>query len=132
MTEFLLHWSEFRSENEAYVHTDGEELESKVTFAQLDRKARAVASRLKGMEGQRILLMLPPDRCLEFVYALFGCFYAGAIAVPAFPPRRSRNAQHSCGAKRPGRAGLTSALRPEHRAVEEIRAALRRYCGSSA
>ena len=91
MTEFLLHWSEFRSENEAYVHTDGEELESKVTFAQLDRKARAVASRLKGMEGQRILLMLPPDRCLEFVYALFGCFYAGAIAVPAFPPRRSRN-----------------------------------------
>ena len=31
-----------------------------------------------------MLLLYPPG--LEFVAALFGCFYAGAIAVPTYPP----------------------------------------------
>jgi len=30
---------------------------------------------------------------LEFVKALYGCMYAGVVAVPAFTPRRNRNVQ---------------------------------------
>ena len=33
--------------------------------------------------------MFPPG--LDFVKAFFGCMYAGAVAVPAFTPRRNRN-----------------------------------------
>src|SRR5688572_27403906 len=40
------------------------------------------------MSGQRALLLYPPG--LDFVAGFFGCLYAGAIAVPAYPPRRNR------------------------------------------
>jgi acyl-CoA synthetase (AMP-forming)/AMP-acid ligase II/acyl carrier protein len=40
------------------------------------------------MTGERILLLYPPG--LDYITALFGCFYAGAIAVPSYPPRLNR------------------------------------------
>lgn len=67
---------------------DGQE--RTLTYAELDRRARAVASRLIRMEmvpGSRALLLAPPG--LEFVVGIFACFYAGVVAVPA-PPSRSR------------------------------------------
>ena len=53
------------------------------TFAQLDRKARAIGNHLAdlGAMGKRVLLPHPPG--LEFVAAFFGCLYAGAVAVPS-------------------------------------------------
>lgn len=53
------------------------------TFAQLDRKAMAIGTRLRalGAGGKRVLLPNPPG--LEFVANFFGCLYAGAVAVPA-------------------------------------------------
>jgi amino acid adenylation domain-containing protein/FkbM family methyltransferase/non-ribosomal peptide synthase protein (TIGR01720 family) len=36
-----------------------------------------------------VLLLYPPG--LDYVAAFFGCLYAGAVAVPAYPPRRNRN-----------------------------------------
>ena len=36
--------------------------------------------------GERALLVLPPG--LDYVAALFGCFYAGVVAVPVYAPRR--------------------------------------------
>lgn len=53
------------------------------TFAQLDRRARAVGSRLAalGARGKQVLLPNPPG--LEFISNFFGCLYAGAVAVPA-------------------------------------------------
>jgi amino acid adenylation domain-containing protein len=36
-----------------------------------------------------VLLLYPPG--LEYVAALFGCFYAGAVAVPVYPPRLNRH-----------------------------------------
>lgn len=61
-----------------------------VTYADLDRRARRVAVRLQqaGPAGERALLLYPPS--LEFVVALFGCLYAGWIAVPAYPPTLSQ------------------------------------------
>ncbi|HEV2149936.1 MAG TPA: AMP-binding protein, partial [Longimicrobiaceae bacterium] len=68
----------------------GEVEEGHVTYGDLDLRARAVASRLQalGAPGARALLLYPAG--LEYVAALFGCFYAGVIAVPAYPPRRNK------------------------------------------
>jgi 8-amino-7-oxononanoate synthase/acyl carrier protein len=73
-----------------FLHT-GDDTVSQYTYSQLDQRARAIAAHLvaEGFRGQRALLMFPPG--LEFVEALFGCFYAGVVAVPAYPPRRNRN-----------------------------------------
>ncbi|MGU3362908.1 amino acid adenylation domain-containing protein, partial [Methylobacterium sp. M6A4_1b] len=64
-----------------------------VSYAGLDRRARAVAARLQGhaLPGDRVALML--ETGLDYVAAFFGCLYAGLIAVPAFPPE-ARRAQH--------------------------------------
>ena len=57
-----------------------------LTYAELDRRARAIGALLQqeGPPGERALLLFAPG--LDFVAALFGCFYAGWIAVPAYPP----------------------------------------------
>lgn len=57
------------------------------TYAQLDSRARRIATELRRqiVPGDRVLLVYPPG--LEFIAALFGCFHAGAIAVPVHPPR---------------------------------------------
>ena len=60
------------------------------TFADLDRRARAVAAALQagGLGGERVLLLYPPG--LDFLAAFCGCLYAGAVAVPAYLPRSDR------------------------------------------
>ncbi|HVX16386.1 MAG TPA: aminotransferase class I/II-fold pyridoxal phosphate-dependent enzyme [Pirellulales bacterium] len=75
----------------AYIFlTDGETDEAPITYAELDRQARAIAAWLQsqGLEGQRALLLFPAG--LEFIAAFFGCLYAGVVAVPAYPPRMNR------------------------------------------
>ena len=70
---------------------DGEGEEIALTYGQLDRKARAIASRLQEVTaiGDRVLLLYPPG--LEFIAAFYGCLYARIVPVPAYPPRRNRN-----------------------------------------
>ncbi|HEX2190772.1 MAG TPA: fatty acyl-AMP ligase, partial [Longimicrobiaceae bacterium] len=69
---------------------DGETEEEHVTYGELDRRARAIAARLQeaGAAGERALLLYAPG--LEYIVALFGCFYAGVVAVPVYPPRRNK------------------------------------------
>jgi acyl-CoA synthetase (AMP-forming)/AMP-acid ligase II/acyl carrier protein len=70
---------------------DGEcELEH-LTYRELDRQARTIAAWLQSQHavGERVLLMYPTG--LEFVAAFLGCLYAGAIAVPLYPPRANRS-----------------------------------------
>ena len=88
----LRHWSSHRPDKDAYRYlVDGEDDVVSLTYHQFDLRARAVAAELqrRGLTGERVLLLYPPG--LDCVVALFGCFYAGAIAVPAYPPRRNRN-----------------------------------------
>ncbi len=61
-----------------------------LTFADLDRQARAIGAALadRGACDRPVLLLYPPG--LDFVAAWFGCVYAGAIAVPAYPPDPTR------------------------------------------
>src|SRR6185369_3801905 len=69
---------------------DGEEEAGHLTYGELDRRARALAAWLQqaGCRGERALLLFPPG--LDFITAFFGCLYAGAAAVPAYPPRLHR------------------------------------------
>jgi 8-amino-7-oxononanoate synthase/acyl carrier protein len=88
----LRYWADRKPDEISFYYlVDGEQDEERYTYAELDRKARAIAAHLSGlgMRGERALLLYPPG--LDFVAGFFGCLYAGAIAVPAFPPRRNRN-----------------------------------------
>jgi amino acid adenylation domain-containing protein/non-ribosomal peptide synthase protein (TIGR01720 family) len=65
---------------------DGEDDEQCLTYAELDRQARAIAVELRrrGAQGERALLVY--DAGLEYIAALYGCLYAGVVAVPVYPP----------------------------------------------
>ena len=73
---------------------DGDKQELTLTYGQLHQRALAIAARLKdeAKPGDRALLLYPPG--LEFICAFFGCLYAGVIAVPAYPPGKSRLVQN--------------------------------------
>lgn len=76
----------------AYTFLDDRGREAAVlTFEELFRRASAVASELgsRGYEGERAVLLFPPG--LQFVAAFVGCLMAGVAAVPAYPPRSTRN-----------------------------------------
>ena len=70
---------------------DGEVETAALTYGELDQAARAVSVLLQGLhcQGQPVLLLYPPG--LDYIVAFFGCIYAGAIAVPAYPPRPNRS-----------------------------------------
>ncbi|NOU49088.1 amino acid adenylation domain-containing protein [Pseudoalteromonas sp. JBTF-M23] len=62
-----------------------------LTYAQLDHRARLIASGLKVhfKKGDRALLLYQSG--VEFIEAFFACLYAGVIAVPAYPPKKNQN-----------------------------------------
>jgi len=68
----------------------GEDVEATLTFAELDRQARAVAFELSrtAEPGTRAVLQYPPG--LDFIVGFFGCLYAGLVAVPTAPLSSSR------------------------------------------
>ena len=70
---------------------EGEDEALHLTYAALDRRARQLAACLRdrgAAPGDRALLLHVPG--LDYIEALFGCFYAGVVAVPAYPPRFHR------------------------------------------
>ena len=87
VAEMLRRRAEARPDSVAHVFLgDGERESARLTYAQLDARASAVAASLArmGATGERVLLLFPPG--LEFISAFFGCLYARAIAVPAYLP----------------------------------------------
>ncbi|MEV6886300.1 fatty acyl-AMP ligase [Streptomyces sp. NPDC051135] len=71
---------------------DGTE-KDRVTYGDLDLRARAVAAALRDTAGpgSRALLVLPPG--LDFLTAFFACSYAGVVAVPVPSPDSPFGAQ---------------------------------------
>jgi acyl-CoA synthetase (AMP-forming)/AMP-acid ligase II len=68
---------------------NGETEDGQFSYFELHRQAARLAMAL--MEGgfkagDRALLLLPQS--LDYVVALYACFYAGIVAVPAYPPVR--------------------------------------------
>jgi acyl-CoA synthetase (AMP-forming)/AMP-acid ligase II len=74
----------------AFLASDG--AETRLTYAQLDQRARALAAVLQrsGAAGERVLIALEPG--LDYVIALFGCLLAGSTMVPCAPFRRADRA----------------------------------------
>ncbi|HAJ59258.1 MAG TPA: AMP-dependent synthetase [Cyanobacteria bacterium UBA8543] len=70
---------------------DAETQGARLTYRELDRQACAIAAQLQalGLSGERALLVYPSG--LDYLAGLFGCLYAGVVAVPAYPPRNQRN-----------------------------------------
>lgn len=62
-----------------------------LSYQGLDLRARTIAALLQDLnaQGQRVLLLYQAG--LDYVTAFFACLYAGAIAVPAYPPRPNRS-----------------------------------------
>src|SRR5678816_1446873 len=73
-----------------FLGSEGEE-QASLTYKELDRQARVIAAylRMLNVAGKRVLLLYPPG--LDYIAAFFGCLYAGAVAVPAYPPRPNQS-----------------------------------------
>jgi 8-amino-7-oxononanoate synthase/acyl carrier protein len=94
IVDLLRQRAAYRPHDRAFTFlVDGENEELNITYAELDRKARTVGAWLmdRGMVGKRVLLLYPSG--LDFIAAFMGCLYGGAIAVPAYPPRKNRSVE---------------------------------------
>jgi len=69
---------------------DGDGATTHLDYAGLERRARAVGAMLHqyARRGDRALLVF--DAGLDYVASLFGCLYAGILAVPVYPPSALR------------------------------------------
>ena len=89
LLEILSYRAQHQPNKQAYIFLQNGETESgSLTYGELDRQARVLASDLQSFKGERALLLYPSG--LEFISAFFGCFYAGVVAVPVYPPRRNQ------------------------------------------
>ena len=91
LVEMLRQRAERRPEQRAFTFLqDGEHEEVHWSYGELDRRARIIAGHLQecGIDGGRVLLLYPPG--LEYIAGFFGALYAGAVAVPAYPPEPNR------------------------------------------
>ncbi|WP_353566986.1 amino acid adenylation domain-containing protein [Haloferula sargassicola] len=105
MPDYLLHRAEESPDALAYRFlADGEAEEILLTWSQLLAGSQGVAAGLaeRGAAGEPVLITAAPGP--GFLHSLFGAWLAGAIAVPAYPPRGSRHrarleaVRHDCGA----------------------------------
>jgi acyl-CoA synthetase (AMP-forming)/AMP-acid ligase II len=128
--ELLRYRAAQQPDRRAYTFlSDGEE--EQLTFAELDAEARTIAAHLQagGAAGERVLLLYPPG--LRYVASFYGCLYAGAIAVPVYPPHPNRAPLRlqSVAADSQAAVALTtgkvlSKLKPllgEHRYLKDLR-----------
>jgi acyl-CoA synthetase (AMP-forming)/AMP-acid ligase II/acyl carrier protein len=90
MMDLLVAQAAEHPDQTAYVFLDDRDGKTEWTFADLERRARAIASRLQLelQPGDRAILVYPPG--LDFIAAFFGCMYAGVVAVPATYPKPRR------------------------------------------
>lgn len=90
--DILRYWASERGNEFAYRFTDAEQRHEQLTYAELSERVEGLAGYLqsRGATGERVLLLYPPG--LDFVVGFYACHAAGAIAVPAYPPRKNRRA----------------------------------------
>ncbi|MEM6404525.1 MAG: AMP-binding protein, partial [Cyanobacteria bacterium P01_D01_bin.116] len=90
LLEILSYRAQYQPNKQAYIFLQNGEadLTTSITYAELDKRARVIASYLQSYRGERALLLYPSG--LEFITTLFGCLYAGVVAVPVYPPKRNQ------------------------------------------
>ncbi|MER7901542.1 AMP-binding protein, partial [Streptomyces sp. NPDC096046] len=74
----------------AYVLLEEDGSERRLTYGELDTRARATAAAMQqqGTAGGRALLLYPPGE--EYIVGFFGSLYSGTAAVPVYPPSGKR------------------------------------------
>ena len=93
LAELLIHRAELQPHNIAFTFlSDGEREAERLTYGELHQAASRLALQLQALNlaGERALILHPPG--FNYLIALFGCWYAGVVAVPAYPPRNPRHA----------------------------------------
>ncbi|WP_270166360.1 fatty acyl-AMP ligase [Paenibacillus sp. SYP-B4298] len=88
IVDILLGIAQARPEDLAITHLDT--VNESISYGMLLGRARAIATVLleTGASGHRVMLAYPSS--IEYVCAFFGCLLAGAIAVPVYPPKHSK------------------------------------------
>lgn len=91
MIEVLRDRAAAQHDSIALTFLDGAEQEGPaLTWTGLDLRSRAIGAAVAARvePGARVLVMLPP--AVDFVPAFFGVLYAGAVAIPTYPPSGAR------------------------------------------
>lgn len=96
----LLRWrAREHGERLAFLFLKNGEIEDgRLSYAELDLKAKAVAAHLQALgaqPGETAVLLLPQG--LGYIAAFLGCLYAGVIAVPTYPPVRKTHIERLAG-----------------------------------
>jgi len=83
---------------------DGDANVQTLTYGELAARARRLAAGLveKGAAGKPVVVAHPTG--LEFLEGLFACWYAGAIAVPCYPPQGRRHRERLAAVVKDSRA----------------------------
>jgi acyl-CoA synthetase (AMP-forming)/AMP-acid ligase II len=87
LVEILQHRAQATPDAIAYGFLDGKRAETRCSYGELHGRALAMAERIRAVakEDERVLVCLLPG--LDYITAFFGCLYAGAVAVPVYPPQ---------------------------------------------
>lgn len=131
IVDHVRHWA--RTQGDAPACTflaDGQTVTGVWSYAELNARADALAAELRANAavGVPVLILCPAG--LDYVASLLGCFYAGAIAVPAYPPTRTGIARTLpriraiCADCAPGVVLTTAAVREVVAAEPELLAAM--------
>ncbi|QUE50587.1 amino acid adenylation domain-containing protein [Luteolibacter ambystomatis] len=99
---------------------DGENESGSLTFGELASRARKAAAGLIacGVAGKPVVIAQPCG--LEFLEGLFGCWYAGAIAVPCYPPQSHRHRERLSAILRDSGARHVLASAAHHDALQRL------------
>lgn len=92
LVEILQYRAQQHPDKRIYTFLENGETEyNHLTFAEFDKRAKAVGAFLQSAElqGERALLLYHSG--LDYIIAFMGCLYAGVVAVPAYPPKLNRN-----------------------------------------
>ncbi len=86
-------WSRASAQPDEVAYTflrDEDGRVDQLTYGELAHRVRAIAVLLQEREAasERVLILYPSG--LDYIAAFFGCLAAGAVAVPAYPPRPNR------------------------------------------
>lgn len=71
---------------ELYRFIDKEGTSNVITPAKLDVQAKKIAAQLQSHNCYKKPAIILYEPGCDYIFALFGCLYAGAIPVPAYPP----------------------------------------------
>jgi acyl-CoA synthetase (AMP-forming)/AMP-acid ligase II/acyl carrier protein len=91
LTELLDYRASVNKDDLAFVVLDQDGIEiEKINYGDLIRLSKSIAAGLQGKtkQGDSCLLLSAPG--LDFITALFGCIYAGLVAIPAYPPKKNK------------------------------------------